>query len=374
MKATKRTLAFIIALIILSLDCLCVYATEPTTEEEPVTEPVIELVISSPAETLQIKETLALTVNTDESVTWSSSDTSVATVDQNGVVTGIAVGEVKIFAKSKESDRSDDITLFVTNKKRFWRDLLSERQILSYMYEYKGDYYYTNDKDCWQKPFGFNFVYDSLASLFYLEYDFVRVFFTYEGQDWMIQMWKGQYGFVFYGSEVGVYTKPEGSESATKYSHFNAASEDNYLGMESSLYRVDTDGNYNHEYTRNYDKYWWCTGFVPGHLRDTTPCDELRTVTHITMKDAEMTKLFTEGLVDCGFKKVSGEKNLVDDSFYVDGNDVYLQWQNISEAANHTLVQASFWSWVGLNGFMLAFFTGLSLLAMSTIGALFFFI
>ncbi len=371
MKIAKRSLAFLIALIILSLDCFYVFAED--VPEEPSTE-VVVMEISSPSETLQIKEKLTLTVNIEETVTWSSSDNSVATVDSNGVVTGVSVGEVKIFAKSDDSEKSDDITLFVTNKKRFWRDLLSKHQILSYMYEYKGDYYYTNDKDCWQKPFGFNFMYDRLASLFYLEYDFVRVFFTYEGLDWMIQLWKGQYGFVFYGNEVGVYTKKEGSESATKYSHYAAASEDNYLSMESSLYRLNTDGTYDHEFTREYGKYWWCTGFVPGHLRDTTPCDELRSVTRITMKDAEMTKLFTEGLVDCGFKRVSSEKNLKDDTFYVEGNDVFIQWQNISEAANHTIVQASFWSWVGINGFMLSLFAGISLLALTSIGALFFFI
>ena len=241
------------------------------------------------------------------------------------------------------------------------------------MYEYKGDYYYTNDKDCWQRPFGFNFVYDSLASLYYLEYDFVRVFFTYEGLDWMIQMWKGQYGFVFYGSEVGVYTKKEGSDYANKYSHYAAASDSNMLFMESSLYHQDRDGNYHHEFTRNYDKYWWCTGFVPGHLRDTTPCDELRTATRITLKTEEMARLFADGLKECGFKEVDERHMIIDDSFMIDGCDVYLQWQNISEAANHTVVQASFWSFVYLNGFIMVSLMGIGLLAFSALGALLFF-
>ena len=189
----------------------------------------------------------------------------------------------------------------------------------------------------------------------------------------MIQMWKGQYGFVFYGSEVGVYTKKEGSDYANKYSHYAAASDSNMLFMESSLYHQDRDGNYHHEFTRNYDKYWWCTGFVPGHLRDTTPCDELRTATRITLKTEEMARLFADGLKECGFKEVDERHMIIDDSFMIDGCDVYLQWQNISEAANHTVVQASFWSFVYLNGFIMVSLMGIGLLAFSALGALLFF-
>ena len=375
MKAFKRTLSFLFAVLMIFLHYFCVWAEEADTPEEEIpTEPVITMSIYSPTEMFTVGKKLALSVNTDEKVSWSSSDETIATVDEYGVVTGIGVGQVKIFAKSLESEQSADITLFVANKQRFWRDLLSERQILSYMYEYNGDYYYTNDKDCWQKHFGFNFVYDALASLYYLEYDFVRVFFTYEGLDWMIQMWKGQYGFVFYGSEVGVYTKDEGADYATKFSHYNTASEENYLDMETTLYRRNKDASYSHVFSREYGKYWWCTGFVPGHLRDTTPCDELRNVTHITLKSEEMAKLFTDGLLDCGFTEVDNQDKLIDDSFFVDGKDVYLQWQNVSEAANHTMVQASFWSFVGFNGFILASLMGISLLVFSALGALFFFI
>ena len=51
-------------------------------------------------------ETLVATVGpdnaTDKSVTWSSSNASVATVDQNGKITAIAVGEASITAKAGE--------------------------------------------------------------------------------------------------------------------------------------------------------------------------------------------------------------------------------------------------------------------------------
>lgn len=44
----------------------------------------------------------------DQKVTWRSTKTSVATVDQNGVVTAVGVGECKIIATASDGRHSDD--------------------------------------------------------------------------------------------------------------------------------------------------------------------------------------------------------------------------------------------------------------------------
>jgi len=51
-------------------------------------------------ETAELKATVEPLVLADKSVTWSSEDASVATVDKNGVVTAVANGETKIIATS----------------------------------------------------------------------------------------------------------------------------------------------------------------------------------------------------------------------------------------------------------------------------------
>lgn len=354
MKKSKRIFSLLLVILLIGLQGIFVFAEGEEPSDSGTPKPVLAII--APSGRVTIGKTLSLSVNTEDPVKWSSSDTSVATVDKNGTVSGVKVGPVTITAETADSTENASVTIYVVRRNMPWRTLLEKHNILSYQYNFEGDYYYTNDKKAWQKNFGFNFAYDMVAPILLFEYDYVRVFFTYGGYDWMIQMWKGQYGMVFYGSEVGVYLRPTGGKEATKYSHYNCAGPDNYLKIGSTLYHQDTDGRFKVEYERPYEEHWWCTGFVPGHLRDTTPCDELRTVTHITLKDAEMAKLFTDGLKECGFGVAYGKDRLRNDTFFMDGKDVYLQWQNISEAANSHMVQAGFWSAVGINGFFLGIF------------------
>lgn len=377
MTRMKKPLAFLFSILFLFLTGVTAFAEgEPVTEPEPDPEPIPFVILSSTDRVTKGKS-VTLSVNREGDVAWSSSDDSVATVDNNGVVSGRSIGTVTISAVLSETQETAVFTLHVVGKNFFWRDLLEKRQIFGYRYSYVGDYYYTDDKDCWQKFFGFNFAYDIAAPLVLIHYDYVRVFFTYDDLDWMIQMWKGQYGLLFHGSEIGVYTKPAGSSSATRFSHYAAADPENYLKMSSSLYHKEKiNGNYEFEFERPYDDYWWCTGFVPGHLRNTLDCKELRTESHITLKDEEMARLFCEGLRECGFAQVEKKESLREDTFACDGTDVYVQWQNISGAANHA-THFSLWSFVGMNGFLLMlflFFAAIMLLSVGGLGLLIFLI
>ncbi len=297
------------------------------------------LVITSDSLSVKIRKTVQLhasvtNVDTMPAITWGSLNPDIATVDENGVVKGVAIGKAVITASVTVDGETinGEFAINVVDKGNFIQDFLTKRQVLSYQYSYIDDYYYTNDKEAWQYNFGFGKIYDFVSPYILLEYDYVRVFFVYEGKDWMIQMWKGQYGMIFYGGEIGVYNRPQSDKELHEWSMYNCPAEEDWLGMEITLYHQDIQGNYIREFTREYDKYWWCTGFKNGHLRQEEPADELRLEARITFKDEEMRDLFTAGLAECGFGESETKAGLGLDQFYKDGNDVYLIWQNISDA------------------------------------------
>ncbi len=343
-KTSFKLLSFLMVLFTLfSMTQFSAFASD--TDSKPVeklseTAELHTLVIKSDSLTVTVRKKVQLhatVTNTDTQpkITWKSSDTSIATVDENGFVKGIKVGKVIIFATAEIDGQvlNGEFSLNVTKKGNFIQDFLTKQQVLSYQYSYVDDYYYTNDKEAWQYNFGFGKIYDFVSPYILLEYDYIRIFFTYENKDWMIQMWKGQYGMVFFGGEIGVYNREHSEKGYGDWAMYACAPESDWLYMEMSLYwQEKINGEYVRQFTREYDKYWWCTGFKNGHIRVEEPADELRLEATITFKDETMRELFTQGLEECGFKKRNSKDEVGLDEFCENGKDVYFIWQNISEA------------------------------------------
>ncbi len=349
MKTTKKSVRFVaLVLVLIMVASVLPLNAAALKKSAPSESTGHALVIKSDNLTVARRKTIQMTAtvtNVEEQpvIYWASTDESVATVDGNGVVKGVSVGDVVITASAVVDGEvlSGEFKINVIRQNNFLRNLLEEKQILSYQYSYIDDYYYTNDKDAWQYNFGFGKIYDFVSPYILLEYDYIRVFFTYENKDWMLQMWKGQYGLVFYGGEVGIYTKEHSDEGINEWTFFNCPAEEDWLNMEMTLWHEDINGNWNREFTREYDKYWWCTGFKNGHLRQEEPADELRLTGRITLKDAQMTSLVADGLAECGLAKANSKNAMGVDSIYVDGNDIHFSWQNISEAESTMLIKVS---------------------------------
>lgn len=199
--------------------------------------------------------------------------------------------------------------------------------IVSYKYDPNGNYYYTDDKNAWQSNFGFNEGYDSMAPVTMMYYDTVRTKFVYDNKEWLVQTWKGQYGYAFVGGEVGVYTRKVGSVG----SHFNCAKKEDWLKMEMCfMWDENQTGEYRPIFNRPYADYWWCTGFVVGFDGGVNR-HQFRLVTHITFKDTEMADAFCEAFEKNGFKRVSELTRDDIDCFVQVGPDVGFVWQNIDQ-------------------------------------------
>ncbi|MCR5485471.1 MAG: DUF4474 domain-containing protein, partial [Clostridiales bacterium] len=351
-KFVKNSLVLLIAAIIVCGNVLIAFATD----DAPSVKIVSPSMYVNRFKTLQMSVEITPASELGYTVVWESSDTAAATVDQNGLVKGINYGRSTITATVPELGVSDSFVLYVERKHNAIHDHVTKHSVSSFLYSYEDDFYYVSDHNCWQKDFGFSKFYDIIAPYVLIEYDYVRVFFTYQDLDWMIQLWKGQYGIMFYGSEVGVYTKPHSDKKDTVFTKYQAPDESNYLKIGSSLYRDhDRSGVYRHEFTMPYKQHWWSTGYKFGRLNRVEPAGELRLVTRITLKDEEMTKLFVEGLKNCGFSECDSSDGMsLDgmgiDAFYTDGCDVNIKWQNISEAENTMPIKITF-AVLGLSGF-----------------------
>ncbi len=218
-----------------------------------------------------------------------------------------------------------------------------DAELLSYKMatcEDTGNLYFYTDGDPWQRNFGFNAFYDVAAPYTCMYYDTFRVYFeygTYEDgtpKEWMLQGWKGQYGMVLYGSELGVYTKSPDRVTP----HYDCAADEDLLGMEMSVYKDEKLS-----FTHPYKMHWWTTGFFPGALNNytdlTKPHSQLTVKFTVDLKSNEMARLFAEKLDEKGFTKV-GFIDTVNfskvDTYTLNGNRVELLWRNVVDTPGAT--------------------------------------
>jgi hypothetical protein len=191
-------------------------------------------------------------------------------------------------------------------------------------------YFYTAD-DPWQRNVGYNSLFDVIAPTTLITFDTVRLRFEYGKKDWMIQLWKGQYGNLLIGAEIGVYTAPSGTYTGEigAVNHYNCAGKEDWLKMDMTCYwRKNNQGSYAPAFEREYDYYWWATGFVKGQLtKYTAPRTELKLKSRITFKSVEMANLFVEGMKQSGFARALGSDQLVDDTYFQKDADVWFLWK-----------------------------------------------
>ena len=218
------------------------------------------------------------------------------------------------------------------------QEAMSSGGLVSYLWNQEGQFYYVDDNP-WQRNFGFNAIYDWAAATMVMYYDTWRACFDYDDLEWMIQSWKGQYGFLFIGGEIGVYTRTPG-EAVLTSSHYNCADDNHLINMEMTVYYDAHDGNgYQKVFTRSYYPHWWCTGFVDGHLADYKFNDRscLIMTARLHMYDDTMAEAFTTALAGCGFRRVDSRAQVStasSDTFTVVGTDVYFSWKNIDQGYN----------------------------------------
>lgn len=114
--------AFLIATLTIASCDTGVSQSDTPSSEEAVAIEGIAISSANDVRSIQVEQTLQLTAkvyptNAVQNVTWSTSDSSIATVDSNGVVTGVAAGNVNIIATSTaDSTISQSFALIIEEK------------------------------------------------------------------------------------------------------------------------------------------------------------------------------------------------------------------------------------------------------------------
>lgn len=331
MKSSIKKIAFVLFSIMIV--AITVIASNAASE--------YKLVISSRSVNVGLSQTTEVSafiegLDLQTEIQWSTSDETIATVNASGKVKGLALGDFEVIATAVVEGEivTAKFPMKVVKFENQFNSYMEVTGLLSYQYSYDYNYYYANDKTTWQDEFGFAMVYDFIAPYFGYAYDSVRVFFTYDEQDFMVQLWKGQY-IIMRGGEIGVYHRDADGLSKDPYTLYNAADEKYWPVMDMSIYEQKKEGDAPEDYEllfkRPVDNYWWCTGFVLGVPRNTNPSDELRMESALTFNDSEMAAAFAKGLDEVGFKAVGSAEDVKLDEYHVEGSTVTLSWQNINE-------------------------------------------
>ena len=158
----------------------------------------------------------------------------------------------------------------------------------------------------WMRDFGFTVLYDIFCyTTPFFFYNTRRIKFDYEGKEWMIQIWKGNY-LVSNGAEVGIYNREPGSVGT----YYDCVDDSGMMNMSMKLYHGDEL-----IFERPEELHWWLTGFK---LSDTLyPARHLTLDFTIEMQSEEMLEAFCEA-IDEHYRK--------DMTYTVDGLKVNVIW------------------------------------------------
>lgn len=238
--------------------------------------------------------------------TWEKVDESEKSYFTDAAVPGTSVYKYRVRAYKGSGDtlfysEFSDVTTLVfqvqEDQDSIYTENLEAIGLVGYLYDPQNQCFYTSD-DPWQRNFGYNEVYDFAAGAVLMIIDTLRIKFPYADKDWMIQVWKGQYGLVLIGAEVGVYNKPKDRT----LEHYDCAEDEDLLRMSMEMQRLETvngKSQWNRVLYRPYGEYWWITGFVFGN--ELGNFDNLRVNIRITMKDYEMLAGVTKSLAQQGY-------------------------------------------------------------------------
>lgn len=159
------------------------------------------------------------------------------------------------------------------------------------------------DGDPWQRDMGYCAEYDEAAPAMHILTDCEPIYFRYDGRDWLLELWKGQYGCAA-GAEIGLYYQEGDGGKKPEKLFYRCADDGSRLLMHFSLWE---NGR---RLLERCGLHWWLTGFLPGKC---VKAGELTMKVCIEFPETGMRSAFCRGLQRAGYrpKEICAEGNRV---------------------------------------------------------------
>ena len=146
--------------------------------------------------------------------------------------------------------------------------------------------------DAWQRKMGYTSLFDRAAVSFGMVFDYLPIYFSYQGRTWLIEFWKGQYG-INIGAEIGVYYADRVlSPDEFSTAHFQAVDDTDMLPMSFCLFHN------NCALAKVSKRTWWLTAFCIGRFLEPSV---LGMNALLEFPDRDMAHRFYHALLEMGF-------------------------------------------------------------------------
>lgn len=203
--------------------------------------------------------------------------------------------------------------------------------LIGYAYDMKAGVFYATGEG-FQREFGYAEMYDRVAVVGTMPLDTTRVKFNYNGKDWMFQFWKGFYGLVFAGCEIGIYNRPEGMDD--NLTAYNVVTQEYYQDFTIEFFYNNPDKSSlffksEPDFTRS-TRTWWFTAFEPSiNVSPATNVPKMKFKCTMKFNDPGLYKAYVEALkeVDSIFANYTGKSR----SYY------FVEGQNLKQLGNNTV-------------------------------------
>ncbi len=169
-------------------------------------------------------------------------------------------------------------------------DLNSALEPFGFCYDMQKDIFCSN-MHSWQRTLGYCRFYDENAPIMNMVIDCEPFYFRYNGYDWLIEVWKGQYGMST-GAEIGIYRTVAEPGREPRDLFYESIPDAERLPMSMVLKKQ------NRVLFERTDYHWWLTGFKLGEFSHR---EELSMFVKITFPNAEMRNAFCDALGAAGY-------------------------------------------------------------------------